>query len=133
MKKIAKITGIILACILSLMFILPMAFQGKIKEMVIAEGNKMLNAEFGFDGINISLFRDFPKASVGIEGLWLKGINEFENDTLAFIGEAQVAVDVMSLFSDTGFDISKVLLADTKMKAIILENGHPNWEVMKPN
>lgn len=133
MKKIAKITGIILACILSLMFILPMAFQGKIKEMVIAEGNKMLNAEFGFDGINISLFRDFPKASVGIEGLWLKGINEFENDTLAFIGEAQVAVDVMSLFSDTGFDISKVLLADTKMKAIILENGHPNWEVMKTN
>lgn len=133
MKKIAKITGIIIVCILSLMFILPFAFQGKIKELVIAEGNKMLNAEFGFDGLNISLFRDFPKASVGLEGFWLKGINEFETDTLLYAGEAQVAVDVMSLFGDTGFDISKVLLANTKVKAIVLEDGRPNWDVMKPD
>lgn len=133
MKKIAKITGIVIVCILSLMFILPFAFQGKIKEVVIAEGNKMLNAEFGFDGLNISLFRDFPKASVGLEGFWLKGINEFEDDTLLYAGEVQVAVDVMSLFGDTGFDISKVLLADTKVKAIVLEDGRPNWDVMKPD
>ena len=133
MKKIAKFTGIIIVCILSLMFILPFAFQDKIKEIVIAEGNKMLNAEFGFDGLNISLFRNFPKASVGIEGFWLKGINEFENDTLLYAGEAQVAVDVMSLFKDTGFDISKVLLADTKINAIVLEEGRPNWDVMKPD
>lgn len=131
MKKIAKIAGIILACILILMFILPFAFQGKIKEMVISEGNKMLNAKFGFDGLNISLFKEFPKASVGLEGFWMKGINEFENDTLVYAGEAQVAVDVMSLFGDTGFDISKVLLADTKVKAIVLEDGRPNWDVMK--
>ena len=131
MKKIAKITGIIIVCILSLMFVLPFAFQGKIKEIVIKEGNKMLNAEFGFDGLNISLFKEFPKASVGLEGFWLKGINEFENDTLLYAGEAQVAVDVMSLFGDTGFDISKVLLANTKVKAIVLENGRPNWDVMK--
>ena len=83
----------------------------------------MLNAEFGFDGLNISLFKEFPKASVGLEGFWLKGINEFENDTLLYAGEAQVAVDVMSLFGDTGFDISKVLLANTKVKAIVLDNG----------
>ena len=131
MKKIAKITGVILVCVLALMFVLPFAFQGKIKEIVIKEGNKMLNAEFGFDGINISLFKEFPKASVGLEGFWLKGINEFENDTLLYAGEAQVAVDVMSLFGDTGFDISKVLLADTKVKAIVLEDGRPNWDVMK--
>ncbi len=131
MKKIAKITGVILVCVLSLMFVLPFAFQGKIKEIVIKEGNKMLNAEFGFDGINISLFKEFPKASVGLEGFWLKGINEFENDTLLYAGEAQVAIDVMSLFGDTGFDISKVLLADTKVKAIVLEDGRPNWNVMK--
>ena len=131
MKKIAKITGITFVCVLTLMFVLPFAFQGKIKEIVIKEGNKMLNAEFGFDGINISLFKEFPKASVGLEGFWLKGINEFENDTLLYAGEAQVAVDVMSLFGDTGFDISKVLLADTKVKAIVLEDGRPNWDVMK--
>ena len=131
MKKLAKITSLILVSILALMCILPIAFQGKIKEIVIAEGNKMLNAEFGFENIDISLFREFPKASIGINDFWLKGINEFEQDTLLYAGKAQVAVNVMSLFSDTGFDITKVLLADTKVKAIILEDGRPNWDVMK--
>ena len=131
MRRIAKITSIVVICLLGLMFVLPMAFQGKIKEIAITEGNKMLNAEFGFDGINISLFREFPKASIGIEGFWLRGKDVFEKDTLIQAGELQVAVDIMSLFGDSGFDISKVLLADTYVKAIVLEDGRPNWDVMK--
>lgn len=131
MKKIAKVTGIVLVCLLALMAILPLAFKGKIKEIVIAEGNKMLNAEFGFEDLDISLFRAFPQASVGLEGFWLKGVDEFENDTLVEAGDLQVAVNVMSLFGDSGFDISKVLVADTRVKAIVLEDGRPNWNVMK--
>lgn len=131
MRRIVKITSIVIICFLGLMFVLPMAFQGKIKEIAITEGNKMLNAEFGFDGINISLFREFPKASIGIEGFWLRGKGVFEKDTLIQAGELQVAVDIMSLFGDSGFDISKVLLADTYVKAIVLEDGRPNWDVMK--
>ena len=50
MKKFAKITGIVLACLLGVLIVVPIAFQGKIKEIVISEGNKLLNAEFGFDG-----------------------------------------------------------------------------------
>ena len=74
MKKFAKITGIVLACLLGVLIVVPIAFQGKIKEIVISEGNKLLNAEFGFDDLSISLFREFPKASVGLEGFWLKGV-----------------------------------------------------------
>lgn len=131
MKKFMKITGIVLACIAALMVILPFAFKGKIKELVIEEGNKMLNAEFGFEDLDISLFREFPKASIGLEGFWLKGKDIFENDTLVRAGDLQVAVDLMSLFGDSGFDISKVLLADTYLKAIVLEDGRPNWDIMK--
>ncbi len=131
MKKFMKITGIVLACIAALMVILPFAFKGKIKELVIEEGNKMLNAEFGFEDLDISLFREFPKASIGLEGFWLKGKDVFENDTLVRAGDLQVAVDLMSLFGDSGFDISKVLLADTYLKAIVLEDGRPNWDIMK--
>lgn len=131
MKKGFKITGIVLVCLLALMFILPMAFKGKIKEIVIEEGNKMLNAEFGFDDLDISLFREFPKASVRLENFWLKGIEEFKNDTLLQAGKMEVAVNVMSIFGDSGFDISKVLLADIYAKAIVLEDGKVNWDVMK--
>lgn len=131
MKKGLKITGIVLVGLLALMVILPMAFKGKIKEIVIEEGNKMLNAEFGFDDLDISLLREFPQASVRLENFWLKGIEHFENDTLLQAGEMEVAVNVMSIFGDSGFDISKVLLADIYAKAIVLEDGQVNWNVMK--
>ncbi len=133
MKKFAKITGIVLACVLGVLIVVPIAFQGKIKEIVISEGNKLLNAEFGFDDLNISLLREFPKASVGLEGFWIKGVGDFAADTLVRAGDAEVAVNVMSIFGNSGFDITKVLLKDTYVKAIVLEDGSPNWDVMKPS
>lgn len=133
MKKFAKITGIVLACLLGVLIVVPIAFQGKIKEIVISEGNKLLNAEFGFDDLSISLFREFPKASVGFEGFWLKGVGDFAADTLVRAGDAEVAVNVMSIFGNSGFDITKILLKDTYVKAIVLEDGRPNWDVMKPS
>jgi len=106
MKKFAKITGIVLACLLGVLIVVlivvPIAFQGKIKEIVISEGNKLLNAEFGFDDLSISLFREFPKASVGLEGFWLKGVGDFAADTLVRAGDAEVAVNVMSIFGNSG-------------------------------
>ena len=131
MKKFAKITGIVLASLLAVLIIVPVAFQSKIKEIVITEGNKLLNAEFGFDDLDISLLRDFPKASVGLEGFWLKGVDEFAGDTLISVGNLEVAVNVMSIFGNSGFDVTKVAVEDTYVKAIVLEDGRPNWDVMK--
>lgn len=131
MKKGLKIAGIIIACVLLLMVVLPYAFRGKIKELVVVEGNKMLNAQFDFEGLDISLFKNFPKASITISDFWLKGINEFENDTLAKVGELTAVVDVMSLLGDSGYDITKIALNDAYLKAIVLEDGKVNWDVMK--
>ena len=60
MKKGLKIAAITVGVIIILMFLLPFAFQGKIADIVKTEGNKMLNAQFDFKNLNISLFRNFP-------------------------------------------------------------------------
>ena len=80
MKKSLKITGIVLAVLLAIMIIIPFAFQGKIKDLVKSEGNKMINGSFDFASLNISLFKNFPKASISLKDFWIKGANEFEND-----------------------------------------------------
>ena len=82
MKKGLKIAAITVGVIIILMLLLPFAFQGKIADIVKTEGNKMLNAQFDFERLNISLFRNFPQASVTLEDFWLKGTGEFANDTL---------------------------------------------------
>ena len=133
MKKGLKITGITVAVILILMFLLPFAFQGKIAGIVKTEGNKMLNAQFDFQNLNISLFRNFPKASVTLENFWLKGTGEFANDTLVQAGEVTAAINLFPLFGDSGYDISKISIADTRLHAIVLPDGKVNWDIMKPD
>ena len=157
MKKGLKIAAITVGVIIILMFLLPFAFQGKIADIVKTEGNKMLNAQFDFKNLNISLFRNFPQASVTLEDFWLKGTGEFANDTLVQAGEVSlenfwlkgvgefqndtlvraekvsVSVNLFSLFGDSGYDISKIFIEDTKLHAIILPDGRANWDIMKPD
>jgi AsmA family. len=132
-KKGLKITGIVLVCILALMVILPYAFRGKIQEAVVSEGNKMLNAKFNFESLDISFFKNFPKASVTLNGFWLKGTGEFENDTLVKAKKLTAAFNIMSLFGNSGYDVSKVSIDDSYIHAIVLKNGKVNWDIMKPD
>ena len=115
MKKGLKIAAITVGVIIILMFLLPFAFQGKIADIVKTEGNKMLNAQFDFKNLNISLFRNFPQASVTLEDFWLKGTGEFANDTLVQAGEVTAAVNLFSLFGDSGYDISKIFIEGLRM------------------
>ena len=133
MKKLVKILGGTLVVLLLLLLILPVAFKGKIEGIVKSEGNKMLNAQFDFKSLKISLLKNFPQASVSLHDFWLKGVEEFENDTLVYAGELTAAVNVMSLLGDGGFEVSKIIVDDTRVKAIVLEDGKVNWDVMKPS
>ena len=73
MKKFLKITAAVIAILLVLLMVLPYAFKGKIETIIKEEGNKMLNATFDFDNLDISLISQFPSASITLEGFWLKG------------------------------------------------------------
>lgn len=132
MKKILKIAGTILLVIVLLLVTLPYLFKDKIEALVKEEGNKMLNAEFDFGGLDISLISNFPLASVTLEDFYLKGVGQFRNDTLVAAGEVTAAVNIMSLFGDEGFDIKKVLLDRVSVNAIVLPDSSVNWDVMKP-
>lgn len=131
MKKLLKIFGVVIATIFLLLLVLPIAFKGKIEAIVKQEGNKLLNAQFDFRSLDISLLRHFPQASVSLKDFWLRGVDEFENDTLVYAGELTAAVNVMSIFGDEGFEVSKIIVDDTRLHAIVLESGKPNWDVMK--
>ena len=82
MKKLLKITMSIVAVLLVLLMVLPFAFKGKLETIVKQEGNKLLNAQFDFEALDLSLIRNFPSASITLKDFWLKGVDEFENDTL---------------------------------------------------
>lgn len=130
MKKGLKITGIVIAVILILLLVLPLAFKGKIETLVKTEGNKMLNGQFDFRSLNISLLRHFPQASLTLEDFWLKGEGDFATDTLVKAGELTATVNLFSLMG-SNYEISRIYVEDTYLYAIVLEDGRANWDVMK--
>lgn len=131
MKKGLKITAIVLGVLIALMMVLPFAFRGKIEGLIKAEGNHALNAQFDFKKLHINLFRSFPNASIVLNDFWLKGVNEFENDTLVSAGQVAGTINLFSLFGNNGYEISKVSLKDIQVKAIVLPDGKVNWDIAK--
>lgn len=132
MKKFLKITLATFVVIVLLLVTLPLLFTEKIETLVKQEGNKLLNAEFDFKKLGISLISNFPQASVTLNDFYLKGVDAFAGDTLVSAEEITASVNLMSLFGDEGYEISTVLLDGVSLKAIVLPDGSVNWDVMKP-
>lgn len=131
MKRTLKILATFIIAVVILLMALPYFFKDKIEVLVKEEGNKMLNAQFDFSSLDISFIRNFPSVSVTLEDFYLKGVGQFENDTLVSAGEVTAAVNIMSFFGNDGYEISKVLLDDVSVKAIVMPDSAVNWDVMK--
>ena len=100
MKKFLKISAIVIAVLIVLLIAIPLLLKGKIADIVKTEANKMLNAKLDFEELDISLLRNFPKATIELKNLSVVGIGEFDGDTLVAADEIAAAVDLLSLFGD---------------------------------
>ena len=130
MKKILKITAIVFVSLIVLLEVIPVAFKSKVNEVVKTEANKMLLAKIDFDNLGISLLRHFPHASISLSGLTVVGIDKFEGDTLASIDKIELVVNLASLFSSNGYELTRFIVNEPMLKARKLEDGAVNWNVM---
>lgn len=134
MKKFAKTLTTIVVVILAIALIVPFALRGKIADIVKKEANGMLTATLDFEELDISLLRHFPNASVELKGLTLVGTEEpFVGDTIVAARRISVVVNLLSLFGDGGYEVTKVILADPALHAHKMADGAVNWDVMKPS
>ena len=117
MKKFVKIAAIVVAVILAVALIVPFALRGKIADIVKREANEMLAAKLDFEKLDISLLRHFPNASLDLKGLTLVGVDRFEGDTIVAAQRISVVVNVMSLFGDEGFEVTKIILSEPALHA----------------
>ena len=132
MKKFLKIAAVLVALFFVAALVAPMAFRGKAEQLVKQQANALLKARLDFERLDISLLRHFPHASVELKGLTLVGTEAFDGDTIAAVDRISVVVDLLSLFGDGGFEVTKVILAHPQLHARKLADGSVNWDVMKP-
>lgn len=133
MKKFLKIVAIVVAVLLVIALVVPLALKSKVGDIVKKEAGELLTAKVDFRSLDLSLLRHFPHASVELEGLTVVCAAPFEGDTLASVGRISVVVDLMSLFGDAGYEVTKLLVDAPHLYARKLADGRVNWDVMKPS
>ncbi|MES2617212.1 MAG: AsmA family protein [Bacteroidota bacterium] len=132
MKKFLKITGISLLVILLLLIVAPFLFKGKIVALIKEEANKNLNATLNFnDDISISLIRNFPQLSIGIDHLSITGKDTFSGDTLVYLPEFKATLNLMSVIKGDKIEINTISLEKPLINLLVLENGKANWDIAK--
>jgi uncharacterized protein involved in outer membrane biogenesis len=109
MKSFLKILLIVLFVISVLIFVLPVAFKGKITNIVRQQINKEVNADVDFKDVSISLIKDFPNLSFSVNNITVVGKEDYDGDTLATLDNFSIVVDIMSAFSDT-VEVKSVIL-----------------------
>ena len=130
-KKILKYTGLTFIGLIVVAFAAPYLFKGKILALVKQELNTKLQATTNFSDVSISLFKSFPKLSIGVNDISIVGKNEFIGDTLLFAKEISVAVNLMSAIKQQNVEVYKISVEDAHVKAHVLANGKANWDIVE--
>lgn len=135
LKKILKWTGITLLVLIILLVSAPFLFKNKIKEMVIASINKNLDATVVVNDVDLSLFRSFPLADVGIDKISVINKAPFAGDTLFYAGELNLRMSVKELFksAEEGMAIESFSSKNGKVNILFNKDGIGNYDIALKN
>ena len=98
LKKILKIVGIVLLLLTVSLFAIPYFFKDQIKAKIIQAINEKVDAKVSFADADLSLFKNFPQATVTLDKLLIINKAPFEGDTLVSLGELNLKMSVKELF-----------------------------------
>ncbi|PQJ77942.1 hypothetical protein BTO18_01520, partial [Polaribacter porphyrae] len=132
-KKILKwVIGIFLILIIGLVSI-PFLFKDKIVQMVVNTANNDVNATITFKDSDLSLFTNFPLASVSIEDIAVVNKEPFLGDTLFTAKKLNLSMKITELFKNTGetLELSSISTSDGFINIKINKDNIGNYDIAK--
>lgn len=130
-RKTLKITGITLLILLIAAFLIPILFKKQITALVKKEINKSLTAQVDFADVSLSLFRHFPKISIGLDQLTVVGTGEFAKDTLISAKTFDASVNLISAIKGKDMKVYGVYIESPRIHALVNKDGKANWDIAK--
>ena len=133
MKKIVKIIVITLIIIVVALAAIPFLFQDKIVALVKETINNNVNAKVEFSDANLSLLKNFPKASIELKNVVVTNFKPFEGDTLVYSETIQLKLKLTEVFkaSNKQLNINSFLIDNALVNIKIDENGNGNYDIAK--
>ena len=134
-KKIFKVLGILLLLLIVAMFAIPYFFKDQIKEKVLASINQKVDAKISLADVDLSLFSNFPNATVKLSDLLIINKAPFAGDTLVSLGKVNLKMGVMQLLNnaDEPIKIDGIWSRDGKINILYNKDGIGNFDIALKN
>ena len=131
LKKILKIVVIVLLLLVISAFAIPYFFKDQIKAKILTSINEKVDAKVAFADADLSLFRNFPNASVSIEKLSIINKAPFEDDTLVAFEELNLKMSIKELFNDANepMNIDGISYKNGLINIIFNKDGIGNYDI----
>jgi len=131
LNKILKIVGIILLLLVISAFAIPYFFKDQIKAKILNSINEKVDAKIAFADADLSLFRNFPNASVSIEKLSIINKAPFEGDTLVAFDELNLKMSIKELFKGDNepINIDGISSKNGLINIIFNKDGIGNYDI----
>jgi hypothetical protein len=132
-RRIFKWTGLTILTLLILIIIAPFIFKDQIVAKVKEEANKNLNAKVDFGDFDLTLFSSFPDFRFVINKVNVIGVDSFANDTLAFIDQLKLDINLKSVIAGDQYKVNSIVIDKARIHGKVLYNGKANWDIAKPS
>ncbi|WP_396139610.1 AsmA-like C-terminal region-containing protein [Flavobacterium sp.] len=131
LKKILKIVGIFLLLLVISAFAIPYFFKDQIKAKILTSINEKVDAKVAFADADLSLFRNFPNASVSIEKLSIINKAPFDGDTLVAFDELNLKMSIKELFKSDNepINIDGISSKNGLINIIFNKDGIGNYDI----
>lgn len=131
MKKALKIIGIVVLVFVILLVAAPFVFESQLKDMVKKTVNKNVNATVEFSDLDISLFRNFPQATLVLSDVSIINHAPFEGDTLAIGEELLLEMSIKELFkgSERPKKIDELRINNAYVNILVDSLGNNNYDI----
>jgi hypothetical protein len=131
LNKILKIVGIILLLLVISAFAIPYFFKDQIKAKILTSINEKVDAKVTFADADLSLFRNFPNASMSIEKLSIINKAPFEGDTLVAFDELNLKMSIKELFKGDNepINIDGISSKNGLINIIFNKDGIGNYDI----
>lgn len=132
MKRLLKITLGLLGVVLLALIVAPYLFRDRIIEALRQALSARLKAELVLvpSEVSLSLLRSFPDLHVSIGNFGLIGQELFEGDTLLFVKEFSLSLDVKSAWKGEKIIIHEMLLDEPSIFVQVTPEGIASYDIM---
>lgn len=130
-KKWLKIAGAALGLLIVLLLLIPILFQSKLESLLVRKANEAIHGTLSIESAQLSLFRNFPKATVTINDLLLINAVPFEGDTLVMAKKVSLTLPVTELFGDDAVTIHSFGIEGANLNLKENTEDQTNYDISK--